>query len=190
MKRIFNEISNKPVLYSQIIIQETESAKCNDPGFDINEMCNETNWTLLMNAVYHGRKEIVEYLLSIPGININHRSVYDSTALHFCDNVSILKLLLSRRDLDVNIQNENGRTGLHYLCYWGHKARVREYLLDARINVLIRDNNGYTARDYALKYRYPDIAKIIGNSRHTTLLRIPNRALLHDVVRMIIEEYM
>jgi len=165
-----------------------ESAKHRDPEFDIN-WCDEYNWSLLMWAIRWNRKELVEYLLSIPGININHRCLGSGTALSICDQVSILKLLLSRRDLDVNIQNENGRTGLHYLCYWGHKACIKELLLDSRVNTYIRDNYGRTARGIAIWYKYPDIAKIINNSRHTTLLRIPNRALLYNIVCMIIEEY-
>ena len=122
-------------------------------------------------------------------INVNHRSNQGNTALYFCDQVSILKLLLDHKDLDVNIQNIFGWTGLHEFCHCGREACVREYLLDARVDVLIRNNNGRTARDKALRNEYPDIAKIINNSRHTTLLRIPNKALLHDIVRMIIEEY-
>jgi len=171
------------------IIQDMESVKINEPGFDINLVLGGQNWSLLMYAVCHGRKELVEYLLSDPNVDVNHRSCQGNTALHRCKDVSILRLLLSRRDLDVNIQNENGRTGLHRICYFGCKACVKELLLDARAYVLIRDEKGRTARDIALERRYPDIAKIIGNSGRTSLLRIPNSALLYDIVRMIIEEY-
>jgi len=180
------KIWDKSIIDSEII-QEIEI-----PSFDINLECNEDNWSLLMAAVYMDRKELVRYLLlSFPGINVNQRNNFNYTALHFCNKVSILKLLLSCKDIDVNIQNYEGETGLHLVCYYYRECKVyiREYLLDARVNVLIRDNSGQMAQDIALRRRYPMIAKIINNSRYTSLLQILNRALLHDIVRMIIEEY-
>ena len=146
------------------------------------------NWSLLIITVLFDRKDLVEYLLlTYTNINVNHRNYYGNTALHFCDKVSILKLFLDRRDL--NIQNKWGQTGLHHACYSGRKACVKENILDTRVDALIRDNQGRTARDKALERRYPEIAKIINNSGRTSLLRIPNKVLLYDIVRMIIEEY-
>jgi len=85
--------------------------------------------------------------------------------------------------------NNWGETGLYGLCYLGHKECVIELLLDTRINTSIRDNEGRMVRDYALEREYPDIAKIIGILGRTSLLRIPNKVLCRDIVRMIIEEY-
>jgi len=181
MERIIDKI-RRSVFDDSEIIQEIEI-----PGFDINLVYNTS--TLLMVAVGNGREDLVRYILSVPGINVNHRNYY-GTALHFCNRVSILKLLLDRKDLDVNIRDDDlGNTGLHGFCICGSKKYVRELLLDARVNVLIHNKYGYTARALLLSFGYPGFAKIINNSRYTTLLRIPNRALIHDIVRMIIEEY-
>jgi len=189
MDNIYYKIWDEAILDSEII-QETESEKCNNPGFDINLGCRDYDQSLLMYAVDYSREELVEYFfLTYPNIDVNHRSNYNYTALHFCNRVSILRLLLDRRDLDVNIQNDRGDTGLHWVCYWGRETCVKDYLLDARINTSICNKYGYTARDIALRFEYSGIVKIINNSRHTTLLRIPNKALLYDIVRMIIEEY-
>jgi len=189
MDNIRNKIWDKAILDSEII-QETESVKRNYPRFDINFIQDGDDWRLLMGAVYWKRKELVEYILRVPGINVNHRSINGNTALHYCDNVSILKLLLSRRDLDVNIQNDWGETRLHNLCRAGYKVCVRELLLDARVNTSIRDKWKETALDVAMWCKHcHDIAKNINNSRYTTLLRIQNNLLLHDIVRMIIVEY-
>jgi len=188
MKTIFDKIT-RSVINDLEIIQDIECVKCKDPEFDINFGYYEYDLSLLVDAVDYGREDLVRYLLSDPNINVNHRSKQGNTVLHFCDKVSILKLLLDHKDLDVNIQNSVGWTVLYHVCFSGLKACVKELLLDARIDVLIRDNKGRTARDYALKRGYPGIAKIINNFRYTTLLRIPNKALLHDIVRMIIEEY-
>jgi len=166
-----------------------ESAK-KIPGFDINSR-DASNWSLLMDAVHRDRRELVRYLLlSAPDIDVNHKCSFGNTAFYLCGDISIFKLLLNSRDLDVNIQNDWGKTGLHRLCSLGRKALVKEYLLDARVNTYIRNKWRETARDTALERGYPEIAKIINNSRHTILLRIPNKTLLYDIVRMIIEEYM
>jgi len=142
-----------------------------------------------MYAVWKNRRELIEYLLLDPRINVNHRSNGGSTVLHVCTQAYILKLLSRCMDLDVNIQNNWGQTGLQHLCEYRLKTCVKESLLDARANVLIRDNKGKTAWDVALGKKCSDIAKIVWNSRYTTLLRIPNKMLLYDIVRMIIEKY-
>jgi len=176
MNNICKKICDKAILDSEII-QEMESMKRKDPKFDINFGYNEDNWSLLMVANYYGREDLVRYLLSNPNINVNHRNYCGNTTLFFCKQVSILKLLLDRRDLDVNIQNYGEWTGLYWACYWGRKACVKELLLDARADVLIRDDDGKTARDIALVNRYSEIAKIINNSGYISLLRIPNYLL-------------
>ena len=188
MNIILDKIRRSKINHSEII-REIEHAKRNDPKFDIN-LGDKDNWSLLMYAVHYGRKELVKYLLSDPGINVNDKTALNNTVLYFCVQVSILKLLLSRKDLDVNIQNKWRDTELYWLCYGGYEALVKEYLLDARINTSIRNKYGETARDYALEQEYSGIAKIINNSLYTSLLRIPNASLLYDIVRMIIEEYM
>ena len=188
MDKMFWEICDEDINDSKII-QDLEFAKHRIPRFDVNWYYSN-NRSLLMNAVDNRREELVRYLLRVPGINVNHRSFGGNAVLHFCFQVSILKLLLGHRDLDVNIQNDWGETELYMACYCGRsKACVRELLLDARVDTSIRDEKGRTARDIALRKGYPRIAKIINNSRYTPLLRIPNSTLLHDIVRMIIEEY-
>ena len=187
MKNMRYKLYDHKIIDSKII-QNIEHAKRNDPEFNINYV-NSCSQTLLMNAVNSGREELVEYLLTDPLTNINHRSTNGNTVLHVCIQVSILKLLLDRKDLDVNIQNNWRETGLHDFCFYGHETCVRELLLDARINMSIRNKFGDTARNTALISKWHGIAKIINNSGYTILLRIPNRALLHDIVRMIIGEY-
>ena len=184
-----NKILDKTVLDSEII-QEVESLKSNDPKFRINLIRYNNSWSFLMVAVLMNRKELVEYLLlSVHNINVNYIDKHGEIVLHFCRDNSILKLLLDCRDLDVNIQDNFGESGLHYLCFWGHESYVKELLLDARVNTSIRNNMGKTARDKALERGYSDIAKILRNSRYTTLLLIPNASLCRDIARMIIEEY-
>ena len=184
MERIFDNIGRNSVCDSEII-QDIERI----PGFDINLGYGEIDWSSLMWAVGLDRKELVRYLLSDSSINVNHRSNQGNTALHFCEDISILKLLLCHRDIDVNIQdNNNGWIVLHRACYNNRIGFVRDLLLDARINIIIRTNRGETARDIAREY-CTDIANMLKMVQYTPLLRIPNDALCRDIVRMIIEEY-
>jgi len=168
------------------IIRDLESRK-NDFRFSIN--CrNSFYYTLFMDAVKWSRKELVKYLLTYPYIKINDKNDNGDTALIIAchrDDVDICKLLLCREDLDVNIKCRYGYTGLHN----AYKGTTRELLLDARADIMIRTHHGNTAQDIAIYMGYCDIAKIINNSRYTTLLRIPNETLLFDIVRMIIEKY-
>ena len=177
-----DKIQDEEILDSEII-QTIESAKKKYFSFYINWTDHDTyfKWTFLIFAVIHNREELVRYLLADPRISVNYGFGGNNTAIHLlCDNynassISILKLLIGHKDIDVNIQNWKGRTGLHRLCIFGHKEGVRELLIDARVDLTIRSNEGKTALD---------IAVIWGH-----LLRIPNEMLVHDIVRMIIEEY-
>ena len=189
MRKILYKIENEKIRNS-VIVQDIKSVKTN-AGFDIN-WTNSQGVTLLIEACHMHRKELILHILTYPKINVNHQNKSGDTALHaICynskKNIPILKLLLNRKDLDVNIQDNSGYTGLHFVIYDVEMAK--ELLLDARINTSLRDKRERTAEDYARWTGHSGIAKILRNSRHTTLLRIPNELLVHDIVRMIIEEY-
>jgi len=173
----------------QKIIESIESAKKNISDFDIN-WYDSNNWSLLMNAVSWKRKELVKYLLDDPNININYRSNYGITVLFICDCTHILRLLLEHKNCDVNLQDIGKCTVLYKACFFGKKNKIKELLQDPRVDTSIRNKWGETALDTALEWGYPGIARIIGNSMYTTLLRIPNKILCRDIARMIIEEYL
>jgi len=193
-KKLYIKIHDYRVFDSEII-QEIESTKYRNIGFDINWNSNDYEYSILMFAVLANREELVRYLLTIPDININYKTPNDVTvtALYIVCihtyNINIFKLLLTRRDLDVNIQDNYGRTGLHYACYNNSIECARELLFDARVNIMIHSKWRKTARDFAIYYGHPRIANIIKRVQYTSLLRIPNSMLIHDIIRMIIEEY-
>jgi len=169
------------------IIQYIEHAKQRDPEYDINWR-SDCRWSLLMYAAKYDRKELVRYLLANPN-SIKQNSLFHFACSHI-DVLPFLKLLLSHRNLDVNIQNCNGWTGLHLACYWGSEECIKELLLDARVDTLIRTNiREDTAQDIAIREDRHNIVKMLKGAGYTSLLRIPNKALCRDIVRMIIEEY-
>jgi len=131
----------------------------------------------LADAVYYERKELIEYLLTYPNIDVNYISdnfdgilLYHTSILYIIVHsrsisipILILKLFLNCEDFNVNIQ---GYTGLHDACRLGREECVKELLLDARVDIMIRNSNGRMARDIAIYWRHFGIAKIINNSRH------------------------
>jgi len=173
------------------IIRNIECAKHRDSKFDINWINKGKGYNYtLMCAVYYGRKELVEYLLSDSNIDVNlGNSRWGNTAFHaLCSMYNsnrILKLFLSHRDINVNAQNFERWTGLHFACWDGHIKCVKELLLDVRINTSIRNGEGNTARDIAIRRRHLGIANILRKTGYTSLLRI----FCYDIARMIIENY-
>jgi len=190
MKIICEKTHNEAFIDSEII-QEMESAK-KISGFNINRCCRRWR-SLLMCAIKTERVELVRYLLADPKIDINYKGYGGDTALHYaCDasNIHILKLLLNRRDINVNIRNKWGWTGLHNAGYLGYKAYIKELLLDARVDPSIRNNRGETTLDKTIRGQgQHEIVNMLRRIRYTSLLRIPNRSLYRDIVRMIIKEY-
>jgi len=187
-EKLLYKITDKAIVDSEII-WDLECAK-EDLDFDINWGDLRYDRTALIFAVSgSGRKKLVEYLLSDPNVDVNHKSEGDSTALYFCAQVPILKLLLSHKDIDVNPSNRTD-TILHEICYSNRIGMARELLLDARINTSVCDIYGYTAMKNAIRRRHHGIVNMLKRTGRTSLLRIPNASLCRDITRMIIEEYM
>ena len=115
MNIIRDKIHDHKILDSEII-QDLKYERNNNLEFNINWIDRSPNWlgfSLLMHAVRSDREELVGYLLSIPGININYTTrTANTTALHLTKSVPVLKLLLSRRDININIENIRGYTAL------------------------------------------------------------------------------
>ena len=126
---------------------------------------------------------IVVFMNLDPNIDVNYRCNGWSAIFH-CSTVSILKLLLSHKNIDVNVQDKTGCTVLHILCYdtcraysnktilhylccytchvYAKKIKIiKELLLDGRINLSIEDIYGKTALEYAIHFKNDYIAKII-----------------------------
>jgi len=193
--KIYDKICNKAILDSEII-RAIECAKREYPKFDINYVECDWSWSLLMVAVGQDRRELIEYFLKDPDINVNYKNSNDYTALGFAYRVPILKSLFNRQDLDVNMQDNDGNTLLYKRCNYSSNYNnsdniiiVRELLLDARIDPSIRNNRGRTAWNNAVFWRQYRLANMIKKVLRTPLLRIPNNMLLYDIVRMIIEKY-
>lgn len=64
-------------------------------------------------------------------------------------NIGLLHALLSNRDVNVNVQNANGDTALHYCCRYDDSMPLAFLLSHPNIKTNIRNKNDMTPRDVA-----------------------------------------
>jgi ankyrin repeat protein len=106
----------------EITKEEIEKGKgINDINFD-----NKGN-TPLHIACQHGFIQMFEFLISIPGIDINITNNEGNTPLHIaCGNgfFSMVDILTSFPGIDINITNNEGSTPLHFACGNGFFSMV------------------------------------------------------------------
>ncbi|MFY7842877.1 MAG: ankyrin repeat domain-containing protein [Rhabdochlamydiaceae bacterium] len=79
---------------------------------DVNTKDTDGN-TLLMMAVYHNKKDIVQMLLTKPKIDVNAQNDEKVTALMLAveeDAFEISRQLLKHKNIDVNLKNSDGKS--------------------------------------------------------------------------------
>lgn len=131
-------------------------------GLDVNTPYDYSA-TLLHTAARHGHKELVSYLVTYPGIDLNPRNGHYSTPLReACDKgfEEIVSILLEA-GADVNLSNLHQMTPLITAAEKGY-ARILEILLAyPQINVKSKVINGCTALDYARQNGHEDCVTLL-----------------------------
>ena len=90
-------------------------------------------------------------------------------------NLYVLKYIFANGDFDIdfNVVDPDGRTPLHYACWYG-QLEVVNFLLDnakeKEIDIFKKDNFLRTAEDYARLKGHTDIVETLKNKYHS----IPN----------------
>ncbi|MBA8667897.1 ankyrin repeat domain-containing protein [Holosporaceae bacterium 'Namur'] len=106
--------------WDEIVLRGAELGRLNEikkalaKGADINTT-GVGEWGVLHSAVSIKRDDIVKFLLSQPGINVNIRDYHGNTPLHTAADsgyTEIVKLLLAK-GADVNLTNREGKTPLY-----------------------------------------------------------------------------
>jgi ankyrin repeat protein len=114
-----------------------------EQGLDINQATYTSKVTALECAAYHGRLEMVQYLLT-QGANFNGKTCYyaihndETKPEHF----QIVKFLLAQ-GVDVNYTQKHGRTLLYYAAAKGHLALVQSLVAGGAV-IDKADDNGTT----------------------------------------------
>ncbi|ORX42663.1 ankyrin [Piromyces finnis] len=96
-------------------------------------------------ACYKGNENIVKYLIK-NGVDPRIKNDYGRMSLHFVcgaekENINLVKYLIEDIGLDINIQNKDGCTPLHYACEQGNENIVK-YLIEKGADTSIKNNNG------------------------------------------------
>ena len=117
-------------------------------------------------AVSEGNLSAVKTLCKLTPSIINEKDEQGQTALHYAAKKGFDKAVtfLIKMGVDINAQDKFGQTALHYAaksCLSTTKA-----LIDAGAGAFIKDNDGYTAFNYA---KNKDIQEIILNTKENRI---------------------
>jgi len=117
-------------------------AKCLQNGADIHiqDQFGHTPLDYVLSIFENGYDvEILKYLISQPGVDLNARGENGSTFFHcFCDRMSefsleMFKFVIETHGADVNIQDDHGRTPIHVALINIRSTKdidIIKYLLD------------------------------------------------------------
>jgi hypothetical protein len=117
----------------------------------------------------------------VSGADVNARSLYGSTPLHYAaykGNLSIVELLV-RRGADPNSRNMYGSTPLHEASSNGHVGVVR-LLLDKGADPSAMDSDGRTALDLAHESGRVEVAELIEKFVSPSILDINSSNIFID----------
>jgi len=132
-------------------------------GVDANSL-DRNKLTALMFASFDGHITIVELLLN-HGADVNLKDAIGRDALMYAatgSNNSTVKLLI-QRGANVNTVDTNEKwTALMYAAAEG-QAEVVKTLLENNADWTLKDVDGDTARDFAVKNRHAKVVELIDN---------------------------
>ena len=97
-------------------------------------------------------------------VDVSAEVVLGCALLAAVDNncIDVVKLLIDK-NVDVNVQDKNGSTALHYAAISGNVDIVR-LLLDAKAKTDIKDKSGYTAFSDAECFENYEISDLLKKS--------------------------
>ncbi len=107
-------------------------------------------------------------LLIINGADVNHHNKWGQTALMRAISdykIDAMFALLESDQLDLNIQDREGKTALIYtiqkLNNWDNQEKIVQLLLEKGADINIKDKNGKTALVYAIENGDKNIEKML-----------------------------
>jgi ankyrin repeat protein len=113
-------------------------------------------------AVTLGYDDIIRYLLSCEGIDVNARNLFGQTLLHCAmqiGNGAIVDDLLAV-DCDLTVVDEKEKSVLHIAAIYGH-CDIVEMLLKKGMESNKTDSYGRNSLYYGVQYRNDDVVKVL-----------------------------
>ena len=111
-----------------------------------------------------GHKNIIRYFASI--ISPGQLAYILLSAIVNGGNLDIVKYLIEQCHCDVNIQDEDGGTALHYACVTGHLNIVKYLVEECHCDVDIQSEKGRTALIFACENGHLNIVKYLVEECH------------------------
>ena len=157
----------------------SEVKKCLSRGVDVNTVSGDGDWSGLIIAAWNDYSDLVDLLLAQPDIKINNTTRHfprlQWTALMFaCEagNPDIVSRLVEVPGLDINYQDEDGKTAAHcvsanvntgglFMSDEDHTDCVRILAETGRVDWNKRDKRGCTPLYSAMCSRRSDIVDIM-----------------------------
>ena len=123
---------------------------------------NETLVKLIIKCCRASDVEIFEYLLDRYGKDVlKFIDVEGDNLITYCSSPLIIKILLAN-GVNVNHQNNEGETPLHYMVERNDEELVK-LLLDYGADKNIKNNNNMTSLDAAYDYNHYEVVDILEN---------------------------
>ena len=132
---------------------------------DYLNLRNIKGYDALLYSAYRGNYDIFQKLMD-NGTNLNSNNINGLNVLHLSvqgNRLNIITLLMEKYIFDINKQDNQGNTALHWAVYFNNPQCI-DYLLHYNININITDNNSCTAMDIAKKRENQDLIEKIKNS--------------------------
>ncbi|OMJ68514.1 hypothetical protein SteCoe_34007 [Stentor coeruleus] len=116
------------------------------------------------------------------------QNIYGQTALHMAETPEVIEYLIVQGGSDVNAQDHNGWSSLHYCVYKGlvDCARV---LIQIGVDARLEDKTGATALDFAIE-NLPELVEEIrievekvGNKKNHSESRKKNQELIEEELK-------
>ncbi|KAF0686267.1 Aste57867_21873 [Aphanomyces stellatus] len=107
--------------------------------------------------------EVIEFLLSLPGVDVNFENHDGLTPFIFasaCGNIAVVSRLLLETKLDVNYQSENGVTALMVASSMGHLEVVKLLLEQPELDSSMVNAHGTSSFAMACREGHMDIVSV------------------------------
>ena len=119
---------------------------------DYLNLRNIKGYDALLYAAFRGNYTIFQKLLD-NGAYLNSTNITGLNVLHLAAQGNCLNIITSLTEkyiFNINSQDNNGNTALHWAVYFNNQQSI-DYLLYYNIDINIKDNNNCTAMDIAVK---------------------------------------
>ena len=128
------------------------------PHLKIGYLKYKNSKTLLMEAAQNGKITVCKLLLT-EGADPMNADINGFTALHFAStngHLKIVKLFLSKCNMNPEVCNKMNRTALHCAAQNGH-IEIIKLMIDYGVNIRAKDKNGYNALHFASFHNHAEL---------------------------------